>query len=66
MESGSNIITIQDAGANPRNIIEKFGRLIIEDIKTHTINLIVHQTRKAQNSVHMYHYISKFIAESAH
>ena len=35
METGSNIIMIQDENRNPRNVIYEYGRLTVEDNRTH-------------------------------
>ena len=61
METGSNIVIINDADINTRNLISKYGILTITDIKSHEMRYIGKQTKKAQNSVQMYHIILKSV-----
>ena len=66
MESGSNIITYQDADRNPRNLIYEYRRLNIDKIKNNYLALIGHQTRKFQKSIQMYHCIYNSLTEYVH
>ena len=45
METGSNIIMIQDSNGNPRNLIYEYRRLTTEDINTHAMTYIGQRTR---------------------
>ena len=64
--NGSNIIMIQDTNKIPRNLISKYMRLAVDDIGKYNMTYIVQQTRQAQNSNYMYHYISNSITKSSH
>ena len=55
MKTGSNLIMIKDADINSKNIIYKYVRLTVKEIRTHTMTYIVQKTRQVQNSVYMYH-----------
>ena len=57
METGSNIVTINDADGNSKNIIDEYERLTFEDINNHAMTYIDQHTRKYQKYVHMYHLI---------
>ena len=61
---GANLVMMKDTDGNPTNIIYKYYILTVEDIRTHAMAYIYHKTRKAQNSIHMYHFISNSITEA--
>ena len=47
METGSNIAMIKESYGNPKNLISKYGKRTIDDIKTHAQTHIGNQTRQA-------------------
>ena len=47
METGSNIVTIDDVNRNPRNIIANYVTLTVENIKNNAMNYLGKQTRQA-------------------
>ena len=61
---GSNTVMINNANVSLRNLIDNYGRLTVADIKNHIMNYIGKQTKKEQQSIHMYHLILKSITES--
>ena len=66
METGSNITIINDADINTSNLISEYRRLTRAYIKSRAMNYIYQYTRKAKNSVQMYHRISNSITEATH
>ena len=52
---------IYDDNVNLRNLIVEYRRIDIEEIKNLYMNYFVQQNKKAQNSIHMYHFISNSI-----
>ena len=66
METGSNKVMINYSNGKPRNLIYEYGIIAIEYIKNHAMTYIGHQTRKSQNSIQVYHFISNSVTEAAH
>ena len=66
METGANIIMIADSTGTPRNLVTEYGRLTVEDIETNIQQLIRQQTRQSQNSVQLFHCLTKSMTEAAH
>ena len=58
MDTGYNIVMIDDTNRNPRKLIVEYRRLNREDINNHFMTNIGQKTRQDQNSVLMYHLIS--------
>ena len=65
MESGSNIVMIQDIDGNQMIIIFKYGRLNVDNIKYHNQALIGQTYRKYQNSIRIYHWISNQLTKES-
>ena len=66
MDTSLNIVMIEDANNNHRNIIAEYGRLTVKDIKTHGMNYIFQHTSQVQSSIQMYHCIYNYITEASH
>ena len=66
MEARANIIMINDSGGTPRNIITEHGRLTVDNIDANVQNFIGQQTRQAQNSVQLFHCLTKSMSEAEH
>ena len=64
IKTGSNILVLDDANGNTRNLIAEYGRLTIEDTKNHDMAYIGQHTRQYQNSIQMYHRISNSITKA--
>ena len=66
MESGVNIIMIIDSTGTLRKIITEYVRLTVENIEANIQNFVGQQTSQSQNSVQLFHCITKSMTESAH
>ena len=47
METGSNIVMIDDANGNHRKLIAEYGKFSAEDINNYAMAYIGHHTRQA-------------------
>ena len=65
MEDLSNIIMILDNNGDFRNLIYKYVRINIDDIRANTKCFNDHQTRKDQNYVHIYYFVSNPFTRAA-
>ena len=66
METGANIIIIPNSMGTPRNLITEYERLTVEYIETNIQQFIGQQTRQAQNSVQLFHCLTKSMTEAVH
>ena len=66
METRVNIIIVPDSTGTPRNLIMEYGRLTVEDIEANIQKKIGKQTRQAQNSVQLFHFLTNSMTEAAH
>ena len=65
-ETGANIITIPNSSGTPRNLITEYERLTVEYIEKNIQQFIGQQTRQAQNSVQLFHCLTKSMTEAVH
>ena len=61
--TGGNVIDIPDGDNVDRNVINEYGRLTMEEIRTHALTYIAGQTRQAQNNMQMYYCISSSLTK---
>ena len=56
---------IPDSNGNIRNLIREFGRLTVEEVRTHCSTYIRTQTRLVQHDYQMYECLMNSLTESA-
>ena len=63
--SNADILMIPDSNGNIRNLIREFGRLTVEEVRTHCSTYIRTRTRLVQHDYQMYECLMNSLTESA-
>ncbi len=64
--TGGDVIDIPDRNQVNRNVINEYGRLTTEQIRTNVAAYIAGETRQAQNNVQMCYCISASLTKEGH
>ena len=62
METGANVTMVEDIDGIRGNLIIEYGILTVEDINSSVQKLIGQKTCQAQNSVHIFHCLTNYMA----